>query len=169
MTKMAEPWEPTKVGGSALTTREINVLVTMERIGAGFSMVAIIILVVTYLMFKRLRTTPNLFLFCAALANVGASVASMMGYDGLDQGEESALCQAQSFIFQWYEIFMSSTVDTVELTSSGLCRQTLGGRSPWLSMSTSSSSTMSIPLPSASMHGFTALYASVDLSYLRLL
>lgn len=99
---MLLPWEPTKVGGSTLSTREINILVTMERIGAGFSLLAIVILIATYLAFKRLRTTPNLFLFCAAMANIGASVASMVGYDGLDQGVESTLCQAQGFIFQWY-------------------------------------------------------------------
>lgn len=64
-------------------------------------MAAIVILVASYVFFKSLRTTPNLFLVLAALANLGASVASVMGYDGLNLGRHSTLCQAQAFIFQW--------------------------------------------------------------------
>lgn len=88
--------------GSALTHGEINVLISIERIGAGCSMVAIALTVLSYWAFKKLRTTPNLFLVFASIANLGASIASMIGYDGLEKGTDSALCQAQAFIFQWY-------------------------------------------------------------------
>lgn len=87
--------------GSALSHQEINVLITIERIGAGCSMVAIALTVVSYWAFKKLQTTPNLFLVFASIANAGASIASMIGYDGLEKGTESGLCQAQAFIFQW--------------------------------------------------------------------
>lgn len=100
---MASPHEEIASAGPSggLTAGEINVLVLIERTGAGLSMVAVAIIIISYLTFQKLRTTPNLFLFCAAIANAGASVASMIRYDGLILGKESALCQAQSFIFQW--------------------------------------------------------------------
>lgn len=87
--------------GSTLSTEHINTLISIERTGAGLSMVAIIFTVVPFVAFKKLRTTPNMFLVFASIANAGASVASMIGYDGLDMGEDSVLCQAQGFIFQW--------------------------------------------------------------------
>uniref|UniRef100_A0A8H7K7Q3 G-protein coupled receptors family 2 profile 2 domain-containing protein n=1 Tax=Bionectria ochroleuca TaxID=29856 RepID=A0A8H7K7Q3_BIOOC len=90
------------MSGAALSPREIRILVATERIGGGLSMAAIVILVASYVFFKSLRTTPNLFLVLAALANLGASVASVMGYDGLNLGRHSTLCQAQAFIFQWF-------------------------------------------------------------------
>jgi hypothetical protein len=87
--------------GSVLSTDQINTLITIERTGAALSMAAILLTVLSFAVFKRLRTTPNMFLFFASIANAGASVASMMGYDGLRMGEESALCQAQGFLFEW--------------------------------------------------------------------
>ncbi|KAM4054502.1 7 transmembrane receptor (secretin family) domain-containing protein [Hirsutella rhossiliensis] len=87
---------------SSLTPDEIKTLITIERTGAGLSMVAIALTLLSFVVFKKLRTTPNLFLVFASVANAGASVASMMGYDGLRQGQDSALCQAQAFIFEWF-------------------------------------------------------------------
>jgi hypothetical protein len=64
-------------------------------------MVAVVLTVLSYAMMPRIRTTPNLFLLYALIANSGASVASMMGYDGLEKGERSSLCQTQAFFFEW--------------------------------------------------------------------
>ncbi|KAF4980100.1 hypothetical protein FZEAL_3821 [Fusarium zealandicum] len=88
--------------GQALSSEQIDVLITIERVGAGCSMVAIVLVMLSYWAFRKLRTTPNLFLLFAATANAGASVASMIGYDGLQRGEDSDLCQAQAFIFEWF-------------------------------------------------------------------
>ncbi|KAF5000596.1 hypothetical protein FGRMN_1628 [Fusarium graminum] len=88
--------------GPSLSPEHIEILITIERIGAGCSMVAIVFVLLTFALFKKLRTTPNLFLMFASIANAGASVASMIGYDGLEQGEGSHLCQAQAFIFEWF-------------------------------------------------------------------
>lgn len=67
---------------------------------------AICLTVLSFILFKKLRTTPNMFLVFASLANAGASIASMMGYDGVDKGEDSTLCQAQGFIFQWWVLIL---------------------------------------------------------------
>lgn len=91
--------------GQSLSHEEIKVLITIERTGAGCSMVAIVLTILSYWAFKKIRTTPNLFILFASIANAGASVASMMGYDGLEQGQGSTLCQAQAFIFEWSVTF----------------------------------------------------------------
>ncbi|KAK2612728.1 hypothetical protein QQS21_001179 [Conoideocrella luteorostrata] len=88
--------------GSKLEANHIRILITIERIGSGLSMVAVVLTVISYIAFKRLRTTPNLFLVFASIANAGASCAAMMGYDGLRVGVKSAICQAQGFLFQWF-------------------------------------------------------------------
>ncbi|KJZ72266.1 hypothetical protein HIM_08307 [Hirsutella minnesotensis 3608] len=90
---------------ASLTERQVDVLITIERTGAGLSMIAITLTILSFIAFKKLRTTPNLFLVFASIANAGASIASMIGYDGLRLGENSVLCQAQAFIF---ECFMQS-------------------------------------------------------------
>ncbi|PNP50400.1 hypothetical protein THARTR1_08927 [Trichoderma harzianum] len=93
---------PNDTSGSELSPREIEVLITIERTGAGLSMVAITLTLVSFFLIKKLRTTPNMFIVLASIANAGASIASMIGYDGLDKGESSALCQGQGFIFEWF-------------------------------------------------------------------
>lgn len=92
--------------GPTFSPEHIEILITIERVGAGCSMIAIILVLLTFGLFKKLRTTPNLFLIFASIANAGASVASMIGYDGLERGEGSHLCQAQAFIFEWYDIWL---------------------------------------------------------------
>ncbi|KAL7924455.1 hypothetical protein ACQKWADRAFT_269252 [Trichoderma austrokoningii] len=93
---------PNDTSGSELSTRQIEILITIERTGAGLSMAAITLTLLSFLLFKKLRTTPNIFIVLASIANAGASIASMIGYDGLDMGEESTLCQGQGFIFEWF-------------------------------------------------------------------
>ncbi|KAH6608449.1 cyclic amp receptor a [Trichoderma cornu-damae] len=51
--------------GSELSPREIEILITIERTGAGFSMVAITLTLLSFLLFKKLRTTPNIFIILA--------------------------------------------------------------------------------------------------------
>ncbi|UNI16914.1 hypothetical protein JDV02_003302 [Purpureocillium takamizusanense] len=97
---MLEPVQ--KDGAGSLTGRQINILIAIERTGAGFSMVAIVLTLVTFVSFKKMRTMPNLFIVFASVANAGASIASMIGYDGLLRGESSTLCQAQAFLMQWF-------------------------------------------------------------------
>ncbi|KAG5970550.1 hypothetical protein E4U55_001629 [Claviceps digitariae] len=88
--------------GSRLSPEHTNTLITIERTGASLSMAAIVLTVIAYLSFSKLKTTPNTFLVFASVANAGASIASMMGYDGLRMGVDSTLCQAQGFIFEWF-------------------------------------------------------------------
>lgn len=83
---------------------QINVLNAVERMGATLSLFGIIMIFITFAFFKRLRTIPNTFIFFASIANIGACVACLIGYDGitaLHRDVDSPLCQAQGFIFEW--------------------------------------------------------------------
>ncbi|OAA71166.1 GPCR, family 2, secretin-like protein [Cordyceps fumosorosea ARSEF 2679] len=88
--------------GSDLSADKIATLVAIERTGASLSMIAIALIATSYLVYPKLRTTPNTFLLFASIANAGASIASMIGHDGMMQGDDSSLCQGQAFIFEWF-------------------------------------------------------------------
>ncbi|KAM5349202.1 hypothetical protein ACJ41O_009025 [Fusarium nematophilum] len=88
-----------------LSEDQIRVVIALERIGASLSLAGVTLIFITYWRFKKLRTIPNLFIILASIANVGASIACLIGQDGILGGEESALCQAQAFLL---EMFMQS-------------------------------------------------------------
>ncbi|KAK1450583.1 G-protein coupled receptor [Colletotrichum melonis] len=89
----------------SLSQSQIDIIIALERIGASLSLVGVTLIFITYWQFKRIRSVPNLFIVFASIANVGASIACAMGYDGMRAGAESALCQAQAFLL---EMFMQS-------------------------------------------------------------
>ncbi|KAL2170783.1 hypothetical protein VTG60DRAFT_4438 [Thermothelomyces hinnuleus] len=88
-----------------LTDKERNTLQLVERLGASISLVGVFAIFIVYGLFPRVRTVPNTFIFFASIANVGASIACLIGFSGILAGEKSALCQAQAFLF---EMFMQS-------------------------------------------------------------
>ncbi|OIW34663.1 family A G protein-coupled receptor-like protein [Coniochaeta ligniaria NRRL 30616] len=88
-----------------LTVEQRRALQTVERVGASLSLVGVCLIFITFAAFKRLRTVPNTFILFASIANVGASTACLIGYDGLNAGYDSALCQVQGFLL---EMFMQS-------------------------------------------------------------
>lgn len=83
-----------------LTAEEKGTLQTVERVGASLSLVGVCLIFVTFALFQRLRTVPNTFILFASISNVGASVACLIGFDGLNAGESSALCQVQGFLLE---------------------------------------------------------------------
>jgi hypothetical protein len=92
--------EPGTSGYMNLTGTERDVIQNVERAGASLSLAGVGFIFVTYALFKRLRTVPNTFILFASIANVGASVACLIGYDGILAGDGSALCQLQGFLLE---------------------------------------------------------------------
>ncbi|KAK4129084.1 family A G protein-coupled receptor-like protein [Parathielavia appendiculata] len=88
-----------------LTPAERDTLQHIERLGASISLTCVCLIFVAYGLFRRVRTVPNTFIFFASIANVGASIACLIGYSGILAGEESVLCQTQAFLL---EMFMQS-------------------------------------------------------------
>lgn len=97
--------EPGTSGYMNLTGTERDIIQNVERAGASLSLAGVGFIFVTYGLFKRLRTVPNTFILFASIANVGASIACLIGYDGILAGDGSALCQIQGFLL---EMFMQS-------------------------------------------------------------
>ncbi|CAM1511649.1 Fc.00g091620.m01.CDS01 [Cosmosporella sp. VM-42] len=91
--------------GEDLTQGEIKTLVLLERIGGSISLVSVVLIFIAFALAPRVRNVQNTFIVFASVANVGASVASIIAFDGLERGVASALCQGQSFLF---EMFMQS-------------------------------------------------------------
>ncbi|KAH7002670.1 G-protein coupled receptor [Ilyonectria destructans] len=89
----------------SLTEHQMHILIAIERTGASLSLVGVTFIFITYWFFKELRTMPNLFIILASISNFGASVACLIGQDGILVGDDSALCQTQAFLL---EIFMQS-------------------------------------------------------------
>lgn len=83
-----------------MSPEQVATVVVLERFGGTASMIGVMSIFITFFAFKRLRTVPNLFIMMASVANVGASIACMIGRDGVEQGETSALCQAQAFMLE---------------------------------------------------------------------
>ncbi|KAK3362375.1 hypothetical protein B0T25DRAFT_512596 [Lasiosphaeria hispida] len=97
--------DPGVSGYMNLTTTERATIQHVERFGASLSLVGVVLIFITYALFKRLRTVPNTFILFASFANVGASTACLIGYDGIMAGDSAPLCQIQAFLL---EMFMQS-------------------------------------------------------------
>lgn len=91
---------PSRSASMGLTEEQVAVIVSLERLGGSLSLIGVTLVLVTYSAFKRLRTVPNTFIFFASIANVGASIACLIGRDGLTMGPGSPLCRAQAFLFE---------------------------------------------------------------------
>jgi hypothetical protein len=87
---------------AAFTDQQIFTLIVLERTGGCLSLAAVFSIFIFYGLFKRLRTIPNTFLVFASIANVGASIPSVIAYSGIWKGTQSDLCQAQGFLFEMY-------------------------------------------------------------------
>lgn len=84
----------------SLTDSQIFSLIILERTGGCLSLFAVCLIFVAYGLFPKLRTVPNTFIVFASVANAGASVGAIIAYDGMYDGAESSLCQAQGFLFE---------------------------------------------------------------------
>ncbi|KAK3688672.1 G-protein coupled receptor [Podospora appendiculata] len=96
---------------------QVRTLVILERLGGSLSLFSVISIFFAYGLFPRLRSLPNTFIVFASIANAGASIASLIAYDGVALGQESSLCQAQGFLFQmfvqsdpWWSLAMAINV-----------------------------------------------------------
>ncbi|RMJ14364.1 hypothetical protein CDV36_005970 [Fusarium kuroshium] len=101
----------------ALTAGQTQALVLMERMGGSVSLIAVVLIFIAYALVPRVRNVQNTFIVFASIANVGASIASIIAMDGLELGVASPLCQAQSFLFHmfmqsdpWWSLAMAFNV-----------------------------------------------------------
>lgn len=89
----------TAVNGE-FVVHQMHIIVSLERIGGSISLVAVCLIFIAYALVPRTRNVQNTFIVFASVSNIGASIASIIAMDGLKAGKETALCQAQSFLFE---------------------------------------------------------------------
>jgi hypothetical protein len=83
-----------------LSASELRTLVALERTGGSISLIAVTLIFIAYGLVRGSRNVQNTFIVFASISNVGASIACIIAMDGLAAGKTSALCQAQSFLFE---------------------------------------------------------------------
>lgn len=86
--------------GEMMSDAQKAAIISLERTGGCISLIAVVLIFIAYGLAREVRNVQNTFIVFASVANVGASIASIIAMDGLNQGTESSLCQAQSFLFQ---------------------------------------------------------------------
>lgn len=89
------------VHGVAFSEEEMRVIIMLERTGASLSVAGSILVFIAFALSKRLRTVPNTFIVFASIANLGASIACLIGDSGMTD-QQGHLCQAQAFMFELY-------------------------------------------------------------------
>ena len=148
-------------GNGTVAEPERSVIVALERSGATLSLVGVVLIFSTFLASKRLRTVPNTFIVFASVANVGASIASLIGYSGIDAGKGSFLCQFQGFLLElWVVIWADETAKLLcPHAYPASCNPIRGGRWPWPSMCSWSSSWAPARTLSGDTYGSMPLYA----------
>lgn len=92
-----------EVEEGAFSNDQMHIIFAFERMGASLSVIGVVLIFIAFALFKRLRTVPNFFIVFASVANLGASIACLMGNPGMT-AEDSHLCQAQAFLFEMYVI-----------------------------------------------------------------
>jgi len=85
---------------ATLGEEDIAIIIKLERTGATLSLIGVLLVVTSYALCRKLRTVPNLFILFASISNVGASIACIVGYDGIKAGLDTSLCQAQAFLLE---------------------------------------------------------------------
>ena len=98
----------------AFSDEQMHIIFAFERVGASLSVIGVISIFLAFALFKRLRTVPNTFIVFASIANVGASIACLMGNPGMT-AEESHLCQAQAFLFELYVTHILDIINILHL------------------------------------------------------
>ncbi|KAH7145409.1 hypothetical protein B0J13DRAFT_607107 [Dactylonectria estremocensis] len=86
----------------------------LERVGGCISLMAVLFVLLAYALIPKARNPRNTFIMFACVANLGASIACIIARDGLNRGEDSSLCRAQSFLLHmfmqsdaWWSLGMS--------------------------------------------------------------
>lgn len=85
---------------AAPSMEQLQTLVLIIRTMAALSTISVIVLLLTFLLFKEFRTLPNTLLFLATPTNLLANTGAFIGAGGF-KIPSGAACQVQGFMFEW--------------------------------------------------------------------
>ena len=86
--------------GAELSPSQLYAMTFTERFTAALSLVGFLFIFFTYVFCKGFEKPINRLIFYAAWSNLGTTIAGLIAHHGLLGGQDSALCQFQSFLIQ---------------------------------------------------------------------
>ena len=86
--------------GADLSDAQLYALQFTERLTSALSLLGFFFIVYTYLFCKGFAKPINRLIFYAAWGNLGTVVAGLIANNGINAGQDSALCQFQAFVIQ---------------------------------------------------------------------
>jgi hypothetical protein len=88
---------------ASLTASQGLALDALERTASLLSLTGCILLILSFLTIKPLRTRSfNRLLFLAACGNIFSNIATFIGHAGIRGGDSSAVCKFQATLIQWF-------------------------------------------------------------------
>jgi hypothetical protein len=99
-------------GDMSLNEQQLFAISITERVCSVVSLISAGIAILTYLSRSAFRKPINRLIFYALWGNIIFNIATLISRSGLQHGIESALCQFQAFLVQW---FVSETNTTYRL------------------------------------------------------
>jgi hypothetical protein len=115
---------------SIMSDNQIQILALLERVGGSISLICLSLIFLASAVARRLRTEPNTLILFTSISSALASIACIMGDDGIQQGMKDPLCQTQGFLLDMYVEIYSGSKWRAKLTLSCLldshCRPLFG-------------------------------------------
>ncbi|KAJ6104638.1 hypothetical protein N7523_010958 [Penicillium sp. IBT 18751x] len=87
----------------AFTAGQARAIEITERVGSSISLLCSCSVIATFFFFTNHDQTPvQRLIFFATWGNVWSNIAMLIALSGISRGEDSALCQFQAFLIQWF-------------------------------------------------------------------
>ncbi len=88
---------------ASLTAKQGLTLDAVERASSLLSLIGCLLLILSFLTIKALRSRSfNRLLFLAACGNIFSNIATLIGHAGIRGGDSSAVCKFQATLIQWF-------------------------------------------------------------------
>lgn len=85
----------------APTASQFKALDAVERVSSILSILGTSFIIVTFLTSRLFDKPVNRLVFFTSFANIFASIAGLIGRQGIAAGPDSALCQIQGLLIHW--------------------------------------------------------------------
>jgi hypothetical protein len=86
------------------TPAQFRTLTNITRVSSTLSVATALIVILTFIFWKRFRTPSNRLVFFMSIADLLSAIAMLIGNLAASQGAYSPLCIAQAFMIQWGDL-----------------------------------------------------------------
>lgn len=86
----------------AYSDAELRAVEIAERVSSVFSLMATAFIVITFTTSRSFRKPINRIVFYVSFANMATNIPTLISRAGIRAGANSALCQTQGFLIQWF-------------------------------------------------------------------